>query len=167
MKKIAIALALCMALSVVVGGAALAGGKASVQKAPLYLVDGGSSDNVRDDLASQGRVIINDPMGDVALIIQGNVEGLKDNYSYTVWVRELFGYTGPSIHAYPPYYKLDTFTTNSKGKGHFHLNILATDLPSGTYDIQVAINDPVGVFGGVIGETVLATVKYTEVTVGS
>jgi len=169
LKKIAIALVLCIVISVITGSVVFAAGKAGAQRVSLYPVDSGSSDYVRTDLPSQGTVVINDPMGDVTLIIQGNTFGLQPKYSYTVWVRNLDqngGYTGPYIMKYAPlgYYLLDTFTTNAKGRGHFHLNIQAQDLPSGAYGIQVAINDPQA--GGPYGKTVLATVKYTTVTVG-
>ena len=169
MKKQAIAVVLSVVLSIIVGGVALA----AAQRAPLYPVEEGNSDNVLTGQPSQGRVIINDPMGDVALVIQGNATGLLSNHLYTVWVRNLDmkgGYTGDYINKYTPlgYYLLDCFTTNRQGKGHFHLNIRATDLPAGTYDIQVAINDPPGdPSDSPFGPTVLATVKYTEVDVGS
>ncbi len=170
MKKIAIALTLCMVLSVVVSGATMAAGKAGAQKAALYPCIGGSSDNVDTTAATQGRVIINDPMGAVVLNIQGNASGLKANHVYSVWVRQLFGYIGYSINSAPAagYYLLACFTTNGQGKGHFHLNIRAADLPVATYNIQVAINDLMGNDPTVyIGSTVLATVKYAVVTVGS
>ncbi len=168
-KLIAIVLLVMVLMLTLSSGFALADGKAGAQRAPLYPVDNYTSDEVRSDLPSQGKVVINDPMGSVALIIQGNAEGLMANYEYTVWVRDLTGYTGSFINRYTPlgYYILDTFTTNTKGKGNFHLNILAEDLPPGIYEIQVAINDlgendPLTY----IGQTVIATEKYTEVTVG-
>ncbi len=167
MKKIAIALLLCMVLSIITGSAVFAAGKAGAQRVPFYPVDFGSSDYVRNDLPAQGAAVINDPMGNVALMIQGNVNGLQPNHFYTVWVRELAGYTGDFLNSYTPlgYYLLDTFTTNEEGKGHFHLNIRAQDLSAGTYNIQVAINDAPS--PDIIGVTVLATEKYTTVTIGN
>jgi len=128
------------------------------QRVPLYEVKTCSSDDVSSDSQIQGEVVFVDPMGNMTLVIQGNVEGLESNKCYTVWVRELFGYTGPSLdeHAASGYYMLETFTTNKKGKGKFHINILSEDLPTGTYEIQLAINDPDDPYG-LYGCTVLAT----------
>jgi len=157
MKKVAIALALCMGLSTLVGGVALA----AAQRAPLYPVGGGTSDDVTTEEPSQGRVVINNPKGDVTLIIQGNVTGLTAGQSYDVWVRDLTRYTGPSTKSNSAlgYYLLDTFTANRQGKGHFHLNILAADLPAGSYTLQVAINPD--------ATTLLATEFNIAVSVGS
>jgi len=121
------------------------------QRVPLYEVTTCSSNNVSSDSIIQGEVVFVDPMGNVTLVIQGNVEGLTPKHEYAVWVRNLSGYTGPYLDEYTPlgYYKLETFTTNVKGKGKFHINILADDLPTGEYEIQLAINDD--------GCTVLAT----------
>ena len=65
------------------------------QKADFYTVTGGSSDNVTDVLAG-GQVTLVDPMGNVSLIIQGNVRDLTPSTTYAVWVRDLTGYTGTS-----------------------------------------------------------------------
>jgi len=135
------------------------------QKADFYTVPDGNSDNVSDILAG-GQVTLVDPMGNVSLIIQGNVRDLTPSTTYAVWVRNLAGYTGDYLNNYEPlgYFMLTTFTTNAKGHGNFHINIGKDDLPDGTYDIQVAINDlpsdqhPNGV-------TKIATQKYTVVTV--
>lgn len=179
MKKVAIALALCMVLSTLIAGVAFAG-KAGAQNLPLYPVPSGDSDYPNTEAIPQGRVIVNEPMGAVALIIQGNAAGLLSTHLYTVWVRNLDengengGYTGDYINKYAPlgYYLLSCFTTNRQGKGHFHLNIRATDLPTGTYNIQVAINDPPGDPSNPLpfGPTVLATPAppdWITVTVGS
>ena len=90
-----------------------------------------------------GQVTLVDPMGNVSLIIQGNVRDLTPSTTYGVWVRDLTGYTGDYLNSMPRlgYFKLTTFTTNAKGHGNFHINIGKDDLPDGTYDIQVAIND--------------------------
>lgn len=127
------------------------------QRVLLYPVPNCDSAVVNTDAESQGEVLFNDPMGKVTLVIQGNVEGLTPKHEYAVWVRNLSGYTGPYLgeHTLLGYYKLETFTTNVKGKGKFHINILADDLPTGTYEIQLAINDPD--VGGKNGCTVLAT----------
>jgi len=168
MKKVlfpilALVLTLSMATSVAVAG----GRRVNAQRVPLYPVDLSSSDFVRTDLPSQGEVVLVDPMGNVTFIIQGNVENLKSNHLYTMWIRQFDTgqYTGTFIMQYEPldYYQLLTFTTNDEGRGRFHLNIRSDELAPGTYEIQIAINDPPA--PEAIGPTVLATVKYVEVTV--
>ena len=135
-------------------------------KAPFYTVDNGTSDDVTNTLAG-GSVMYNAPSGDVALIINGNVKGLQPNFNYAVWVRDLTGYTGPSLTSYAPlgYFKLGTFSTDAQGNGSFHFNIQRSDLPAGTYNLQTAIN-PAGDSDAYIGQTVVATQQYTNVDVG-
>jgi hypothetical protein len=164
MRKYFAVLAAIMVAGAVVAVSAFGGGS---QKAPFYTVTGGSSDNVTATEAG-GFVVFNAPSGDVAVVINGTVKGLQSNFTYAVWVRALPGYTGPSLTSYPPlnYFKLGTFTTNEQGNGSFHFNILASDLPAGTYGLQAAINDA-GPNDAYIGSTVIATQKYTVVTVGS
>ena len=87
----------------------------------------------------------------MALVIQGNIKsGLEADKNYEVFVRSV----SDSF--------VDTFTTNGNGHGRFHINIRSEDLLPGTYEIQVAINDP-----GV--KTVIATPTdpLLTVTVGS
>lgn len=144
-KRVLIAATCILALLVLVAPAAAGGGKwVDAQKAPFYIVYGCSSNVVSSDLAG-GQVVLVDPMGNVSLVVQGNVEGLASNAGYDAWVRNLTGYTGPYLAVYPPlgYYKLATFTTDAEGNGSFHLNLRADELPDGTYQIQVAIN-PLG-----------------------
>ena len=168
MKKYLVLVLIVLIIGTLVIGVQVASGKkVDAQRVPLYPVSGGSSDNVLTLEPSQGEVIFVDPMGDVTFIIQGNVEGLLPDQCYGIWIRQFPSntYTGSFINAYSPlgYYMLETFITNGIGKGHFHLNIRSEDLLPGTYLIQLAINnscDP-----GDIGITVLATEKYTEVTV--
>lgn len=141
---------------------------AGATKAPFYEVPSGTSDIVSTTEAG-GSVEFNAPSGNVALIINGNVKALAPNSAYAVWVRDLTGYTGPSLTSVSSgwtYYKLGTFTTNGQGHGSFHFNILKSELPAGTYNLQVAIN-PAGPDDAYIGSTVVATKKYTVVTVGA
>ena len=133
---------------------ALAGGKwVTAQKAPFYHVYGCSSNNVSSDLAG-GQVVLVDPMGNVSLVVQGNVKGLTHNSGYDVWVRDLQDYSGPYItkHEDLGYFKLATITTDFEGNGSFHFNIRTDELAAGTYTIQVAINP-----AGNQGCTVVAT----------
>ena len=136
------------------------------QTAYFYKVPSGSSDVVSDELAG-GKVNIITPTDNVALIIQGNVVGLTASTTYDAWVRQLFGYTGPSIFSVPGmgYYKLVSFTTDEFGNASFHINLLSNDLPGGTYNIQVAINQNSTGSPSYIGTTIIATQKYTTVIV--
>ena len=132
----------------------------------LYPVSSGSSNNVLTGEPSQGCVVIfDDPTGEVAIEIDGNAHGLTPDHEYSIWVRDLSGYTGFSYNSAPSlgYYLLDYFTTDGDGMGFFELNIDSADLSDGTYNIQVAINDP---SVEPPYTTIIATVKYTSVTVG-
>jgi len=142
------------------------GSFAGSTKAPFYTVTNGTSDQVTNTLGG-GSVTFNAPSGNVALIINGDVKGLQPNFKYAAWVRDLTGYTGPSLTSAPSlgYFKLGTFSTNSQGNGSFHFNILRSDLPAGTYSLQAAVNDA-GPDDAYIGQTVVATQKYTVVDVG-
>jgi len=114
------------------------------QKLTLYHVSGGDSENVQYDQPFEGHVIITDPMGSNDVILNGVIKGLSPNMEYFVWVRDLTaGYTGAYLWDYPPlgYFKLISFVTNVEGKGSFRIHINDSDLPDGTYEIQVAIND--------------------------
>lgn len=135
------------------------GGKwVTAQKAPFYWVNG-SSDDPTSDLAG-GQVVTVDPMGNVSLVVQGNVKGLDPNAGYDVWIRDLTGYTGSYLYMATgtyngvpyTYYKLGTFATDFEGNGSFDLNLRADELPDGTYELQVALNP-----AGHLWPTVVAT----------
>jgi len=133
-------------------------GGAGSQKTTLYNVSGGSSDNVIYGQPYDGHVIIVNPKGKNDLIINGVIRGLDPDSEYFVWVRNLTGYTGDYLFIYAPlgYFKLTSFMTNIEGKGSFNYKIQDSDLPDGTYNIQVAINTEVGSTDQ-IGKTVAAT----------
>ncbi len=170
MKKYLILVLIVLIVGTLVIGVQVASGnRVNAQRVPLYPVLGCSSNNVLPLGPSQGEVVFVDPMGNVTFIIQGNVEGLIPNYDYTVWVRDLRdtpGYTGDFLNSAisAGYYMLETFTTNVEGKGKFHINILSEELTPGTYDIQLAINDPDDPYG-TYGCTVLATELWVTVTI--
>lgn len=129
-------------LSLVVVSPVLAGGKwVNSQKAPFYEVYGCTSDVVSTDL-SGGQVTLVDPMGNVSMVVQGNVRGLDPLAKYDVWIRDLTGYTGPYITKVESlgYFKLTTITTDDEGNGSFHFNLRMDELPERSYEIQVAIN---------------------------
>jgi hypothetical protein len=147
----------------------LAAAKAGALQIPFYPISGGSSDNVLTEEPTQGKVMINTPDGNVTLILSGTLKGLLANHFYTVWVRNLdAAYSGESFNSYLPlgYYLLGYFTTNENGMGNFHLNILAANLPSDGYEIQVAINDVPELFPLAIGSTVIATPRFIAITTG-
>ena len=120
------------------------------QRLQFYKVPSGNWEIVSSDEVD-GSVNVVTPGGDVAVVIQGNIKsGLEANKDYNVVVR-----VGSDSFD-------DTLTTNGNGHGRFHINIRSEDLLPGTYEIQVAINDP-----GV--KTVIATPRdpLLTVTVGS
>ena len=96
------------------------------------------------------------------LAFSGEIKGLTPLTQYDVWVRNLSGYTGPYIFNYLPlgYYKLTRFTTDSLGKGIFSYTILSSDLPSGTYPIQVAINTTSDTYGTTVAATDIDAYDY-------
>jgi len=137
---------------------AASGKKVNNQKVDLFNVSGGSSDNVLYDLPYEGHVILVDPMGSNDIILTGMIKGLSPDMEYFVWVRDLSGYTGDYLWSYLPlgYFKLASFMTNEEGKGSFKVHIADSDLPDGTYEIQVAINSELTGPAN-IGRTVAAT----------
>ena len=141
MKRLLFSLGIIFALVLVAKPAFAAGKWVDSQKAPFYVVNGCSSNFVSDELAG-GQVTLVDPMGNVTMIIQGNLKGLIPLTMYDVWVRNLTGYTGSYLAKYEPlgYFKLATITTDEYGNGGFHFNLRTDVLPDGVYQIQVAIN---------------------------
>ena len=144
MKKAIVFIVIAALVLTITPALIFAGGKwVDSQKAPFYEVNG-SSDIVSDVLAG-GQVTLVDPMGNVSMVIQGNVRELDPLAMYDVWVRNLRGYTGPCIlgpvggDSYN-YYKLAVITTDVEGNGSFHFNLRTDELPDGVYEIQVAIN---------------------------
>lgn len=167
MRKLIIGiLSVITILSVSTSAAMATDGPVNSQKAELYAVAGGSSDFVLTDQAYKGHIHVVDPMGENNYMMNAVIHGLLPNTECFVWVRDIGGYTGPSLYSDPSqgYYKLLSFTTDSEGKGTFNYRINESDLPGGTYQIQVAINyelsGPIGV-----GYTVAATEKFLTVTV--
>ena len=167
MRRFVLGTAAVLAIAAVVLPTAFAGKWVNQQKVPFYNVAACSSDNVITTGSEMGFAQLVDPMGSVAMIVNGHTTGLSPLTSYDVWVRELTNYTGDSLYAYPPlsYYKLGTFTTDEYGVGDFHLNLMSADLPDGTYHIQVAINNSGAPDN--IGCTYIATAKFASVTVHS
>lgn len=136
--------------------------KVNSQKVDIYHVSGGSSDNVLLDQPYQGHVTVVDPMGANDIVLHGVIDGLQPNTTYYVWVRNLTGYTGDYLYQYAPlgYFKLTSFVTDEYGHGDYKYHINDSDLPDGTYNLQVALN-----YGDPIGYTVAATKKNLTVTV--
>lgn len=142
MKKAIVFIVIAALVLTITPALLFAGGKwVDSQKAPFYKVPSGTSDNVSTELAG-GQVTLVDPMGNVSMVIQGNVRGLDPLAGYDIWVRDLTGYTGAYITKYEPlgYFKLATITTDAEGNGSFHFNLRADELPDGVYQIQVALN---------------------------
>ena len=142
MKKAIIFIIIAVLVLTITPTLIFAGGKwVDSQRAPFYKVYGCSSNVVSDDLAG-GQVTLVDPMGNVSMVVQGNVRDLAPMAMYDVWIRDLTGYTGSYITKYEPlgYFKLATLTTDENGNGSFHFNLRSDELPDGVYTIQVAIN---------------------------
>lgn len=92
---------------------------------------------------SGGFVIFNQPKGNVVLVIQGKVSDLAPKTTYHVYLHGLYPeYTGPCPHIGWGWLEIAQITTSGSGNGAFHLNILASELPSGTYNIIVSIDEP-------------------------
>ena len=136
MKKIII-LGLVLLMVVVFATAALA--KADVQKLVPYNYLGG--DPAYPD--AKGKVIVNEPKGDVVLQITVSVIGLEPDTDY--WVKSCTSLTTGDWTDIGP------FTTNSNGNGHFHINYREDLLlPLDIIYIWCAIQSgPGGVPGGI------------------
>ena len=166
MKRLTMLLGLCSIVGALVVPTALSGS----QKVPIYAADGCTSDLIDTTMPVPGHVNLNTPGGAVALVVNGSIT-LAPNTTYTFWVRNLTGYTGPFVNSSSGlgYYAPGTFTTDAYGNGVFHYNFLASDLPPGTYPIQVAINQDNGTTYGctIAGTTFSYTAPPTSVTVGA
>lgn len=127
------------------------------EKLTLYHVDDGSSDYVDLEEPYKGHCTVTTPKGKHDLIIHGVISGLKTSTEYAVWVRQLTGYTGYNLDHVGTYYKLVLFKTDAEGHGNWHLKIADADLPAGSKDLQIAINEG--------GTTVAATQKWLTVEV--
>lgn len=161
MKKIILSSILALSLFAIVGIAFAAG----AQKVDIYHVTGGSSDNVVLSQPYNGHITVVSPKGTNNLVLNGVINGLAPNTTYYVWVRDLTGYTGDYLYRYLPlgYYKLTAFVTDEYGHGDYHYHIAGSDLPAGTYNLQVAINNESSGPEN-IGYTVAATEKYLVFT---
>ena len=137
-------------------------------KANIYKVTSCTSDIVSSD-PYKGHVILTSPEGKYDLSIKGEIQGLFPKKEYFVWARNLDangGYKGSSLLSYKSlgYYELTSFVTNNRGDGEFQYRIKESDLPFGSYPIQVAINQATS---GQIGCTVAATTsEFLTVDVG-
>jgi len=137
MKKLII---LGLVLLMVVSFTAIVLAKADVQKLVPYNYFG-------DDPAypdAKGKVIVNEPKGDVVLQITVSVIGLEPDTEY--WVKSC---TSLVIEDWT---EIGPFTTNSNGNGHFHINYREGEQPPPLDIIYIwcAIQSgPGGVPGGI------------------
>ena len=89
------------------------------------------------------KVIFNQPEGKVGLVITGIVTGLEGKHVYYVylWAAGVSGwYTGPGVWV-GTWVRVTEFTTSKAGHGAFHINILASELVAGTYQVTVWIDE--------------------------
>lgn len=133
-----------------------AGGSSTTrQTTPLYTVNNCSSDQVTGTLAG-GQVVFVEGGDEVVLSLQGIVHAQAAQTYFDIWVRDLSGYTGPSLATSAGgWVKLDSFKTDQNGDGWFRLRFRPQDLPARTYQLQVALNP-----SGNPGCTVAATAQW-------
>jgi hypothetical protein len=160
-------------LIAVVGGVMVPTALSGALKLPIYAATDAATCGSSASLSTTqvpGHVNLNTPSGAVALIVNGAVT-MAPNTTYTVWVRNFDSkYGGAYVNkaVVIGYYALGTFTSDAFGSGEFHYNLLKTDLPAGTYQVQVAINTGTQPYPGAYGCSVAATtLDFPSVTVGS
>ena len=94
---------------------------------------------------SGGKVVVNQPNGEVSAVVTTIANGLLPNRTYTVYLMN-YGVPGADRWedrgcSYGPWTAFGTFTTDADGHGDFHINILGTGMSPGTYQLSVWIND--------------------------
>jgi hypothetical protein len=100
----------------------------------------GSQDIPGSDTAS--KLIVNQPNGKIVVMINGVMNGLDPNTTYTVYLSNGYipqtDWPGLFDAATVPAF---TFTTNATGSGTWHLNLQADDFPgTGTYPLSIWID---------------------------
>jgi hypothetical protein len=115
--------------------------KVNQQKFILYHVNNCLSGQTNFD-PYFGHINIVNPLGTYNLIFNGIIKGLAPNTEYTVWLRGLYGYSGEYLdrNLSLGYVALTTFTTDKFGNGNYFYKINKSDLPTGIYITQVALN---------------------------
>ena len=92
---------------------------------------------------SSGKLIVNQPEGEVSVVLTAIFDGLLPTRTYRVYIMN-YAQPGASGWTYThrgPWTLMATFTTDEFGHGDWHLNIRAGDLALGTYNLSVWIND--------------------------
>lgn len=100
-----------------------------------------------DVTGSSGRVIVTRPNGRVAAVITSAITGLKPNTTYTLFLMN-FGLAGAarwedrSCPFGPGWWtSFGTFVTDNAGHAALHINVRHTDMPAGSYQLSVWINE--------------------------
>jgi hypothetical protein len=150
MKKRLIVLTTVLILSMVLTGTVIAkNAKAGAEKLLFY--------HAADVLAcprycynradgATGKLIVNQPNGEVSVVLTANFDGLEPNNEYTVYVMNLDnpgapGWISGGIWTGDSGDVVGTFITDMYGHGDYHLNIGASELVVGTYHFSVWVND--------------------------
>lgn len=139
---VALALVALLTVSASAGGRARAGANrytfclsGDVQPAPPY--------GTIDIPGSSGKLIVNQPEGEVSVVLTASFDGLLPMRAYTV---HLMNYASPGAAGWTythrgPWTLMGSFTTDEFGHGEWHLNIRAGDMVVGTYNLSMWIND--------------------------
>jgi hypothetical protein len=92
---------------------------------------------------SSGKLIVNQPEGEVSVVFTANFNGLLPSHTYLVYIMN-YGCPGAPGWTYlhrGPWTLVGSFTTDEYGHGDYHQNIWAGDLEPGTYNLSIWIND--------------------------
>lgn len=108
---------------------------------------------------SSGKLNVNQPKGDVELVLNTRFKGLKPNYLYRVYLMNLTcpGAPGWSYSHRGCWTQVGSFTTDLDGHGSFHKKYRNGDLSPGTYNLSVWVND------GSAGRTILVSDNFKAV----
>jgi hypothetical protein len=92
---------------------------------------------------SSGKLIVNQPEGEVSVVFTANFDGLLPSRTYKVYIMNYTcpGASGWSHDHYGCWTCVGNFTTDAYGHGDYHQNIWAGDLGLGTYNLSIWIND--------------------------
>jgi len=139
MKKIAIVLAVCMVLSVMVGGVALAAAqKLDLRENPPHCGVPAQTESVA------GFVILNnDNDTDEIVVVVSLKQGVPDR-TYAIFLEDYTATGGWKDWAY-----LGDLTTNGNGKGNFDTRVSRSQ---DTYHLQIVVSFPWGHWGLYAGQ---------------
>jgi hypothetical protein len=163
-RRVLIGLGVLTILALLVTPASAGGGRAKAGANQYTFYHSGDVQPVPpygsiDIPGSSGKLIVNQPEGEVSVVFTAIFNGLKPNYVYTVHIMNLHspGAPGWTYSHRGPWTLVGTFTTDEYGHGDYHQNIGAGELAPGTYELSIWIND------SVIGLTLLISDNFQVV----